>query len=71
MTKKIKFRYDYRQPPAPERRVAFCRFHKWHMTVKSIKIKECLKRDCCALFKNKRHPYWETRKKNKVRKEHT
>ena len=46
---------------------AYCKLHHCSMTVKQMKTKECLKKQCWHLVKNDRHQYWKQREiaKNK------
>ena len=52
---------------------AYCNLHKCHMTVKQMKKKECLKKQCWHLKKNPDHQFWHQRdtvkSKKKARKE--
>lgn len=47
----------------------YCQLHRKGMTVKQIKQKECLKKQCNHLKKNEVHDYWRYREtiKNKRR----
>lgn len=52
---------------------AFCELHGRPMTVKQMKKKECLKKQCYHLRKNEEHSIWQqrdsmrkTRKKRKL-----
>ena len=51
---------------------AYCRLHKCNMTVKQIKCKECLNKQCWYLQKNEDHNWWKQREiikqKKKARK---
>ena len=53
--------------------VGYCKFHKCGITVKQMKCKECLRKECWYLEKNEDHPYWRQREamknKRKLRKE--
>ena len=44
--------------------VGYCRLHKCTVTVKQMKNRECLKKQCGAL-KRLPHPYWEEREHRK------
>ena len=52
--------------------VGYCRYHKCSMTVKQMRCKECLKKQCNYMIKNEEHQYWKQRevmkKKRKDRK---
>lgn len=51
---------------------AYCKLHKVSMTVKQMKNKDCLKKQCWHLEKNGSHPIWHQREclkqKKKARK---
>ena len=40
---------------------AYCKFHRCFLTVKQLKAKECLKKECWYLTKNEDHTYWRQR----------
>ena len=40
---------------------AYCKLHHCSMTVKQMKTKECLKKQCWHLVKNEEHQYWTQR----------
>lgn len=40
---------------------AYCRYHRCGMTVKQMKCKNCLGKNCWYLQKNEEHPYWRQR----------
>ena len=49
---------------------AYCKLHKCSMTVKQMKRKECLKKQCWHLEKNEEHDYWRHKARMKeIRKE--
>lgn len=52
---------------------AWCSHHRCYMTVKQMRHKECLKKQCNYLKKNEEHQYWKqrelTKQKRKMRKE--
>lgn len=52
---------------------AYCKKHECHMTVKQIKNRECLAKQCYHLEKDLTFPYWRQREamkqKRKARKE--
>lgn len=39
--------------------VAYCKHHHCGMTVKQMKCKNCLGKNCWYLQKNEDHPYWK------------
>lgn len=41
--------------------VGYCRYHKCSMTVKQMRCKECLKKQCHYMIKNEEHQYWKQR----------
>lgn len=48
----------------------YCKLHGCSMTVKQMKKKECLKKQCYHLKKNEDHPIWKQRERMKeIRKE--
>lgn len=51
---------------------AYCKRHRKWMTVKQVKKKECLKKNCWYLVKYEDHDWWKQRKvmkeKRKARK---
>lgn len=47
---------------------AYCKYHHKHLTVKQIKQKGCLGKQCKCLSKLEHH-YWEIRKKRKQLKQ--
>lgn len=52
---------------------AYCKYHHCSMTVKQMRVKGCLKKQCWYLVKNEQHQYWKQRngvkKKRKERKQ--
>lgn len=40
---------------------AYCKLHHCSMTVKQMKAKGCLQKQCWHLVKNELHPYWKQR----------
>lgn len=52
---------------------AYCRKHNCHLTVKQMRTRECLKKQCWYLVKNENHDYWRQREqikqKRKTRKQ--
>ena len=52
---------------------AYCKLHKCAITVKQMKIKDCLQKQCWHLEKYEDHAYWKQREdmkqKRKSRKE--
>lgn len=53
--------------------VGYCRYHHASMTVKQMKCKNCLQKECKHLVKNEEHQYWRQRElikqKRKIRKQ--
>ena len=47
---------------------AYCRHHKCSMTVKQMKAKGCLQKQCWYLVKNEYHPYWRQREATKQKR---
>lgn len=47
---------------------AYCRKHKKGMTVRQVKAKQCLKKQCWYLQKYEQHSWWEQRALAKARK---
>ena len=52
---------------------AYCKLHHKHMTVKQMRCKDCLQKECWHLEKNESHQYWRqrelTKQKRKARKQ--
>lgn len=52
---------------------AYCRLHRRNMTVKQMKCKNCLQKECWHLIKNEGHQYWHqrelTKQKRKARRQ--
>ena len=48
--------------------VAYCRYHKCAMTVKQMKCKNCLGKQCYHLVKNEQHVYWKQREATKQKR---
>lgn len=52
---------------------AYCKLHRCSMTVKQMKCKNCLGKNCWHLQKNEQHDYWRQREavkqKRKARKQ--
>lgn len=52
---------------------AYCKLHRRCMTVKQMRCKNCLQKECWHLAKNEEHPYWKQRElmkqKRKARKQ--
>ena len=40
---------------------AYCKFHSAGITVKQMRAKQCLKKQCNSLVRNQTHPYWKQR----------
>lgn len=47
---------------------AYCRYHKCFMTVKQMRCKDCLKKQCHYLVKNEDHQYWKQREATKQKR---
>lgn len=47
---------------------AYCRHHNCSMTVKQIKCKNCLQKQCWYLVKNEEHDWWRQREVTKQRR---
>lgn len=47
---------------------AYCRYHKLSMTVKQIRCKNCLGKECKHLQKNEKHSWWKQRDVAKERR---
>lgn len=52
---------------------AYCNLHRCSMTVKQMRCKNCLQKECWHLVKNEEHQYWRqrelTKQKRKERKQ--
>jgi hypothetical protein len=47
----------------------YCKLHRCGMTVKQIKGRECLKKQCWHLEKNESHQWWRQRDLTKQKRE--
>lgn len=47
---------------------AYCKHHKCGMTVKQMRCKNCLGKQCHYLIKNEEHCYWRQREITKQRR---
>lgn len=47
---------------------AYCNHHHCSMTVKQMKAKGCLQKQCWYLNKNEQHPYWRQREATKQKR---
>ena len=47
---------------------AYCRYHHCGMTVKQMRCKDCLKKQCHYLVKNENHQYWKQREVTKQKR---
>lgn len=47
---------------------AYCKLHDCSMTVKQMKKKECLKKQCWHLEKNESHDIWRQREQKKKKR---
>ena len=48
--------------------VAYCKHHHCSVTVKQMKCKNCLGKNCWYLQKNEEHPYWKQREVTKQKR---
>lgn len=48
--------------------VAYCAYHRCCMTVKQMKCKDCLQKQCYYLKKNEEHQYWKQREMAKQKR---
>ena len=48
--------------------VGYCKYHKCCLTVKQMKCKNCLGKQCLHLQKNETHQYWHQREVLKQKK---
>lgn len=46
----------------------YCHYHHCAMTVKQMRCKNCLGKECRHLIKNENHPYWRQREMIKQKK---
>lgn len=53
----------------PKNPAAYCMLHNGSLTVKEMKRKSCLGKQCRHLRKNAEHEYWKQRELQKARKE--
>ena len=47
---------------------AYCKLHNCGMTVKQMKTKECLNKQCYHLVRNKDHQIWKQRERIKEKR---
>lgn len=47
---------------------AYCRYHHCSMTVKQMRCKNCLAKQCHYLVKNEDHQYWKQREMTKQKR---
>ena len=47
---------------------AYCKHHHCSMTVKQMKAKGCLQKQCWHLMKNEKHQYWTQREAMKQKR---
>lgn len=47
---------------------AYCKLHGCNLTVKQIKSRECLKKQCWHLDKNENHAWWKQREITKQKR---
>lgn len=55
----------------PKNPVAYCAFHHGTLTVKEMKKRGCLGKECYHLQRNEQHEYWNQRAIQKARKSGT
>ena len=48
--------------------VGYCYLHQCHLSVHTLKTKQCLHKQCSSLKKHEEHPYWKEREVLKQRK---
>lgn len=48
--------------------VGYCRYHCGYMTVKQMRCKNCLSKQCRHLVKNEEHNFWKQRERLKQKK---
>lgn len=46
--------------------VGYCYYHRKHLTVRQLKKRDCLARQCPSLKQCREHPYWEQREQKKT-----
>lgn len=46
----------------------YCKYHLANLTVKQMRAKECLQKECRHLIKNTEHQYWRQRERAKQNK---
>jgi hypothetical protein len=54
---------------ARENACGYCHLHRVTLSVKQLRGRECLRKQCRHLVPWKQHPYWEQRAREKERKE--
>lgn len=47
---------------------AHCKYHNCSITVRQMRAKDCLRKQCKHLVKNEAHPYWKQREITKQRR---
>lgn len=47
---------------------AYCQHHNCSMTVKQMRAKGCLQKECWHLVKNENHEYWQQRERTKQKR---
>lgn len=47
---------------------AYCKLHHCSMTVKQMRAKSCLQKQCWHLAKNENHQFWRQREKTKQKR---
>lgn len=53
---------------SPHNPAAYCMLHHGSLTVRELKHKDCLRKQCHHLIKNDTHEYWKQRELQKQRK---
>lgn len=48
--------------------IGYCRKHKAHLTINSMKQHQCLKKGCFHLKRHEENPYWEERENLRLEK---
>lgn len=53
---------------APENICGFCMYHKRPMTVRQLRSRNCLGKQCTALSRKEDHPFWKQREASKKKR---
>ena len=51
-----------------EKVIGYCHLHKCRITVRQMKARQCLQKQCGRLQRYEEHPYWVQRAKQKAEK---